>query len=230
LRRVSLYFVIREAFALHDYQISGPDWLKDDKDDNDERYDIQATAPAGTPRPQILQMLQSLLQDRFQLTFHSKSEEGPILALTLRPGAPPLKDISQAAPATNSSPTPDGTLAMDQAGNPTFTIHDQALGRYRFTPHGTVSHYEFESITMSAMERFLNSSYLDRPVLNRTGLTGSYALTIDVPLPASVTGNNDPTGYSVEDSLQKQGLQLTRQRGPVEQFVIDRISKEPTEN
>lgn len=220
LRRVSLHFLIREAYGLHDYQISGPDWLKV------ELYDILASAPAGTPRSQILRMLQSLLQERFQMTFHRETEEAPIYALTVRPGGPMLKEISN-DPATDSSTEQDVTIAVN-AGKPTIKINDHVLGPYRSTPRETSFHYEFEAMTMAGLERFLNQGYFDRPVLNRTGISGAYALTIDAPF--SVSGNNDPTGYSVEESLRKHGLQLTRQRGTVERFVIDRISKDPAEN
>lgn len=221
LRRASLRFLIREAYGLHDYQISGPDWLKV------ELYDILASAPAGTPGPQILQMLRSLIQERFQMTFHRETEEAPIYALTVRPGGPMLKEISN-DPATDSSAEPYATMAVDAAGKLAIKINDHVLGVYRMTTRTTSFHYEFEAMTMAGLERFLNQNSLDRPVLNRTGLSGTYAVTIDVPL--SVGGNTDPTGYSVEESLRKHGLQLTRQRGTVERFVIDRISKDPAEN
>jgi uncharacterized protein (TIGR03435 family) len=79
--------------------------------------------------------------------------------------------------------------------------------------------------------------FLDRPVLDKTGLAGVYEITVRVeltpesrPLPAAgqvFTG----FGYtpSVFGAVQELGLKLESQKGPVEIFVIDRAER-PTEN
>jgi hypothetical protein len=119
-------------------------------------------------------------------------------------------------------------LADVHLSGPEWILVDNASARV--TPRDFGIHSNFLSISMSALERMLNQSYLDRPVVNRTGLEGLYAMALDVPFPASATGSSDPTGHSVEQSLKQHGLQLSRERGSVEKFVIDAILKEPTEN
>src|SRR5580658_6915334 len=63
-RNVPLRFLIRGAYDIKDFQISGgPTWIESD------RYDITARAPEGTPNgfEALRPMLQTLLADRFKL-------------------------------------------------------------------------------------------------------------------------------------------------------------------
>jgi uncharacterized protein (TIGR03435 family) len=48
--------LIESAFQLHEFQISGPDWLES------ERFDVTARVPPGTTAEQLRQMQQSLLE------------------------------------------------------------------------------------------------------------------------------------------------------------------------
>jgi uncharacterized protein (TIGR03435 family) len=75
-----------------------------------------------------------------------------------------------------------------------------------------------------------------RPILNHTGLTGTYNLTLnwvpDIPRPPGSEGAAPvPEGQaSIFTVLQEQfGLKLTPGKAPVEVVVIDHIEK-PTEN
>src|SRR5262245_53433527 len=61
---VSLWKLIGTAYGVgadRDYAIVGPDWLKS------QRYDIAARMPADTSMPQALEMMQSLLAERFKV-------------------------------------------------------------------------------------------------------------------------------------------------------------------
>ena len=79
----------------------------------------------------------------------------------------------------------------------------------------------------------LLSSALGRPVVDRTGLTGLYDLSLkwdDAPVPeGGVTGLNAPAAPgndhgSIFTAIQDQlGLRLDSQRAPVEVIVIDRM-------
>jgi uncharacterized protein (TIGR03435 family) len=70
--------LIRLAYAVQDYQISGgPGWSKDD------RYDVEAKAEANVPRDQILRMLRALLADRFYLKVRETEEEASVYKLVV---------------------------------------------------------------------------------------------------------------------------------------------------
>jgi uncharacterized protein (TIGR03435 family) len=86
---VSLRFLIREAYRLRDFQIvGGPGWIDTDRWDVDGRTDEAAIVPAtGLPDPRapgsIELMLESLIEDRFQLKFHREVKELPVYELTV---------------------------------------------------------------------------------------------------------------------------------------------------
>ncbi len=82
------------------------------------------------------------------------------------------------------------------------------------------------------------SNNFDRPVLDETGLTGSYRLqlkwTPDPPAVApgqpSASSANDAAGPSLFTALQEQlGLKLEATRRPIEVLVVDRVER-PSEN
>ena len=79
---------------------------------------------------------------------------------------------------------------------------------------GSTTRIDNEKMSMKWLTHVL-SNYLDRPVTDKTGFTGSFAVH---PLPSLFT------------ALQQQlGLKLDAQQGPTEVFVIDHAEK-PTAN
>jgi uncharacterized protein (TIGR03435 family) len=75
LKDYSLRSFITMAYDLKRYQVIGPDWL------SSQRFDLDATLPAGTNRTQIPAMLQSFLADRFGMKVHNDYEGVPGLCL-----------------------------------------------------------------------------------------------------------------------------------------------------
>jgi uncharacterized protein (TIGR03435 family) len=75
---------------------------------------------------------------------------------------------------------------------------------------------------------------VDRPVLDRTGLTGSFDFSLEwslAPDPAQPPDSQPAdTGPTFLEALQEQlGLKLKSARGPVDVLVIDHV-EHPTEN
>jgi len=81
---------------------------------------------------------------------------------------------------------------------------------------------------------WLLSVHLDRPIVDRTGLKGTYDFTLSWN-PALSAGPaddaaGDSSGPGLFEAVRKQlGLQLEPQRAPVETLVIDHVEK-PAEN
>ena len=71
---LSLKDYIRIAYKIKDYQVTGPDWMAS------ERFDIHAKLPNSAPRDQVMEMLQTLLEQRFQLKMHHDSKEFSVYA------------------------------------------------------------------------------------------------------------------------------------------------------
>jgi uncharacterized protein (TIGR03435 family) len=83
------------------------------------------------------------------------------------------------------------------------------------------NHIESESATMAGLTDKL-SRLADRPVVDKTNLTGSYAFQLD--------WEPDP-GQSLYTAMEEQlGLKLEAQEEPMEIIVINQIAKTPTEN
>ena len=73
---VTLTTCIRAAYGIPAYRIAGgPDWLAS------ARYDVVAKAAAAASRAVLMQMLQALLEKRFQLQVHRETRELPVYAL-----------------------------------------------------------------------------------------------------------------------------------------------------
>jgi uncharacterized protein (TIGR03435 family) len=67
------------------------------------------------------------------------------------------------------------------------------------------------------------------PVLDMTGLTGVYDITLDYAHDDSAAADNGP-GPSIFTALQEQlGLKLEPRKGPVEVLVVDRAER-PSQN
>ena len=57
------------AYGIRSYQLSGPQWLAD------ERFEVMAKVPDGATKEQFRLMLQDLLRQRFKLVVHRKKEK-----------------------------------------------------------------------------------------------------------------------------------------------------------
>ena len=120
-------------------------------------------------------------------------------------------------------------LSVDKTGvkmtpNETGTADDASIDEAGFLK------WTSKSIPMDYLA-WLLSVYLDRPIIDRTGLTGTWDFTLswtpDLPTRQQPDDNLYP---GIFEALQKQlGLKLESQRAPVEVLVIDHAEK-PAEN
>jgi uncharacterized protein (TIGR03435 family) len=117
--RVPLSELVRQAYALKPFQVSGPAWM------SSELYDIHAKLPAGAKPDQVPAMLQTLLSDRFRLAFHRETRDHPVYALTV--GKSGLKLPAADASHDQKMVVVEGALHMDR--NMTMTELCDFLGR-----------------------------------------------------------------------------------------------------
>lgn len=91
LKNTSLRECIEVAYGIppgREYELSGPAWL------DSEKFDIVATAPPETSRECVLEMLQTLLAERFHLQTHYESKQLRAYALVVGKRGPKLKASS----------------------------------------------------------------------------------------------------------------------------------------
>jgi uncharacterized protein (TIGR03435 family) len=92
-RNMDVWDLVRLAFGLRDSQMAGgPAWIKS------EGFYIEATpSSTGTvvARSRALQMLETLLEDRFHLRWHNEMREMAVYALRVARGGPKLVPAKQ---------------------------------------------------------------------------------------------------------------------------------------
>lgn len=232
-------FAVRDfvamAYRVKQYQVSGPDWI------STERFDINATLPAGSTANDIPEMLQALLAERFQLKMHRDKKEFPVYALVLGKG--PLK-LKEDAPDTDADDAKGGYNMAASGGATGVSVN---LG------HGTYytfadNKFEGKKMSMDVMAGMLER-YVDRPIVNLTELKGSYDFTINltpedyqamliraavnsgVVLPPQVLRYMDGnSASSLFEAVQQAGLKLDPRKAPLDVLVVDQALKTPTEN
>jgi uncharacterized protein (TIGR03435 family) len=160
-------------------------------------YAITATTPGDgvATQDEIRPMLQSLLADRFQLKFHRDTKDLAVYHLIQRKKSNLLKPAD--ADETFSwklSPQPDGTLRSKATR--------ESIGDF------------VQLVGVSA----------DRPVIDKTGLTGDidYDILISPPEGRGPDDLNRAIIYAVIDQL---GLKLEPAKDPIELLVVDKVDK-----
>ena len=197
--------LLHEALGVQRFQVEGaPAWI------DSERFMIEAKPPASSKLSSFTpsnreaplveeqrQMLLALLTDRFQLKFRRESKEGVVYLLTK----------GQQAPIFERSKHPE--YRMFFAG---------LLGGGNGTVSGGNATMEFIASQLSGS--------IGGPVIDRTGLTGSFNFTLEhVYDPAE---DLDLVTIA-QRTVRALGLKVERSRGPGEMIVIDHL-EQPSAN
>ncbi|MGH9238241.1 MAG: TIGR03435 family protein [Vicinamibacterales bacterium] len=226
--------ILRQALQKPDYQMVGaPGWI------NTERYSIRAKPPAGVPITAMPVMLLNLLKDRFQLASHLETREQPIFHLVLARSdgrlGPDLKPSSAECQATLAERQAAAKRGAPPAPfqPPTDPNGPQPCGVGRNSP----GLFAFSGRSIAQLVPTL-SDLTGRPVIDKTGLTGLYDVTLKFAFEGRMPGVMGPLGVpvaappvdpdtpSLSAALQEQlALKLESTRGPVEVVVIDRFEK-----
>jgi len=216
-----IHDLIRFAFAKGrggTFRISGgPAWIDDD------RYDIQAkVAVEDLPEWKKLNglgqkiVLQAFLIEYLKLKFHQDPTPFPYYALVVAKNGPKMTPFKPG----DSVATPNGQTLTGRSL--TWTTANQVTG------------------LSCEMERLADqlTAHADRPVLDKTGLTGDYNFVLnfdpesDPSLPEGVVRPflalpPDSATLSIFSSVKQLGLQLVPAKGPLDAIVIDHIERPP---
>jgi uncharacterized protein (TIGR03435 family) len=172
-------------------------------------------------------MLRAMLTERFQMKWHM--EDRPVTAYTLVAAKPKLKPTADPTERTKCAegPGPDGK--DPRTANP-------ILNRLITCQNMTLAQIGDEL-------QHVANGYIYNPVLDATGLKGSYDFTLsfssaDKILPDTAgpktadTPSADPNGaLSVFDAINRQlGLKLEKTKRPYPVLLIDHMDETPTEN
>jgi uncharacterized protein (TIGR03435 family) len=246
---MSLGDLIRAAYKLKSYQLTGPDWM------NSQRFDMLAKMPEGATKEQVPDMLKALLADRFKLTVHNESKEHSVYALIVGKGGLKLKESAPDAPpaAGESAPGGGASMSIRQNGDGRgATISTQSDGTVKTTMGADGNmHLEMSKMDMPKLADTI-SRFVDRPVIDETGLKGNYQVVLDLSMAdmmrvaraagaaipagpvvaggAADTASDPGGGGSVFTAVQAMGLKLEPRKEAIDTFVVDRLEKAPTAN
>ena len=163
------------------------------------RYNVLAKAKGDRPRTkqEFRQMLQNLLMQRCGLKVRRAKKEMRVYALVVDKNGPKFK---------NSAPDDNQVSHFGANGhNQTFSLHKATMG--------------------SLADDIQVSFGVDRPVIDRTGLTGEYTIKFEAT-PESIGGGPQPDDRNVFTAVREQlGLKLEPQKAEIAILVVDRITK-----
>ena len=246
---MSLADLIRVAYRVKPYQVSGPDWMAS------ERFDVLAKLPEGASSGQVPEMLQALLAERFKLTVHRESKEHAVYALVVGKNGPKLKESAPDADAPAATNDANPQVRVSGRGeNTQVSISGGQIGTAHMSMGtGGMMHLEAPKMNMAAFADTL-SRFFDRPVVDLTELKGTYQLALDLSMedlrnaartmgflgpgmgggrggaqpPADAA--SDPAGLSIFAAVQQLGLKLEPRKVAIDVVVVDQLEKAPTEN
>jgi uncharacterized protein (TIGR03435 family) len=191
----SLKDLIRTAYEVKDYQITGPDWLGTPM--SAPRFNIQATIPEGATKDQVPQMLQTLLADRFKLVVHRENKDHAVYALVVAKSGLKLKesdpDPATAANPSDAPPEPKkGEMVMGQGssqvrvsgsmdGKKGVTVAGGPMGQMHMSMVDGKMHMEASKMDMPTLAEFA-TRFVDRPVVDMTELKGTYKVALDLSM------------------------------------------------
>lgn len=207
---VTVNWMIKLAYNVHVRQIAGGPAWLDSA-----KYDTigRPDTPSQPSRDQMKLMIRKLLEDRFQLKYHIEKRELPVYAMVVMPA---------------------GAKLTESAGDP------NAFPGIGFGQEPGVLSLRGINTTLDGVVNGLQSNILDRPVVNRTGLTGRYDFLLRFTPDAAQIANfgglapgnaADPDAPpDIFAAFQQQlGLKLESTRALVDVMVIEKVER-PSEN
>jgi uncharacterized protein (TIGR03435 family) len=205
-RNISMVDLLQFAYKVDGSAISGfQPWFRSD------RFDVIAKGPVNTSSETLSLMLQNLLAREFKLKVHEERKPQDAFALVVATGGPKLQR------AADPAPPPSG------AANSQF---DDPVDPCKRTTDSTGIHADCANISMEALAKRLTSlapAYLDRPVVDLTGISGTY----DLKLQWTGKGKIDAEGgLTIFDAVTKQlGLKLEQRKVPLPGIAIDHVER-----
>ena len=219
-KNVALKQLIENAYRRFGFDrrevAGGPDWIATD------RFDLIAQAvrdhvvdPTGFPA-ETLRMVQRLLEDRFQLRIRRELQERPVYALVA---------VAPDIPRPRLTPS-----AVDCASETLAQSRGDRSARPQCGPSPYPGRLVARSVTMADLASLL-TPYLDRPVIDRSGIRGAF----DVDLEAIEIQPKGPFGPSYRPSDTKEsilgavvsqlGMRLEKTTAALETLVIEHAEK-----
>lgn len=199
-----LKLLIMRAYGLqYSRVVGGPEWV------NEDRFAIEARPAQDANAAQVMSMLQNLLAGRFGLKVRRENRESPVYDLVVGKGGSKLArtKVSECAAADTVSPPPEAATVAP-------------CGQMRIVPSASGVRMEGDRVAIAELVRVLGVGLPDRPVVDRTSLTGLFDIRLHF-----VEGS-DLRGPTMLMAVQEQlGLKLEESKGAVEFLVVEHVER-----
>jgi len=224
------------AYTVLPQQIEGPDWI------GQLRFSITAAIPDGVPGSKVPEMLQSLLADRFQLKQHRETKDLPVYVLGVSKNGTKL---TESVKDPNAPAAPPNTVTVTAAGSAASTDVDLGNGRSFGLADNQM---QIRGMTARDIAETL-TRFVDRPVVDQTGLSKTYDLTLDLTTeefnairvrsalnagvqlpPQALRALDNVSPDTMSGPLSKFGLTFEAKKAPLDVLVVESASTTPTEN
>jgi uncharacterized protein (TIGR03435 family) len=168
-------------------------------------YSIEAVTSTPASVDQLMLMLRGVLADRFQLKLREEDRDLPVYILEVAPGGPKFKELKPGE-IPHDDPAPPDTFARS------FTSVKELMNSLNGVYGGRLT--------------------VDRPVVDRTHLTGSYNMHLLTEMERQTDdfGGRTLRFPNLSHDLQSQmGLKLAPSHVPMPYFVVEKAAL-PTPN
>jgi uncharacterized protein (TIGR03435 family) len=213
---IDLKTLVEIAYKVKDSQIlEAPGWM------HSERYDIAASPADRDPSADKSRlMLQKLLEDRFKLIVRREIRETPVYALLGSKSGLKLAGAMEGSCVAYGPHAPPAPPAAP-GQNPPIPCAGFVTGP-GLIESGKTSTAEFADVL---------ANILDRPVIDKTGYTGTFSIRLEFTREGGADLSLDapgPDSYrpSIFTAIQEQlGLKLESQKALADVLVIDHAEK-----
>lgn len=223
---LTLKGLIAYAFDVRDFQIEGgPPWLTSDY------FEVNAIAGADASQDDVRRMLRTLLAERFGLRTRIETRQAPVHVLILARSdgrwGPGLKRTTPEC-ERQLAERKAGKISSPPAFNPDAPVPVCGVTAGVRSPNGA-SKLLLGGMELTALVRSI-SSELSAPVIDRTGLSGLFDITLEFMTARSIAGrapgldanSTDPLPLPIDAALPAQlGLRLEKEIGPLPVVLVD---------
>ena len=226
VRYATMLDLIRTAYGVDaDKVLGGPSWLEMRK------FDIIAKVPSDSKVDDWKPALQALLAERFKLVVHQDTKPLPTYALTAGK-KPQLKEAEGTeAPGCKTQSNVAPSTATDNGGSTLGSVNGAPL-----TMTSDVAlQFSCRNVTIPKLgeqiRSMLGTSSIQSPILDRTGLKGSYSFDLRITVQLATMLNSGTANNAITDALEKQlGLKLERVDVPTPVILVDSVDEQPSDN
>jgi uncharacterized protein (TIGR03435 family) len=222
---VSLLDLVTSAYDINWNRVSGPGWM------NEQFFSVAAKLPAGSTKEQIPAMLRKLLADRFKLAVHHNQKVESVYLLVVDRQGAKLKESRGDTDANTKS----------CSGRPgQYSCRATTIAELADNLSGMA--VMFARMPTAGDDAPRN---IDLPIVDQTGLKGTYDIDLQWIPPATPEGGGraggrnagrfpprDPSvkAASIFGAFERIGLKLQPGKHPFDILVIDHVERVPTEN